>query len=154
MGITAEPDWTELRRLCGFESHRLVGWIYWDPTAIANYAALGVPDGLGYYIATRAAPLAAGGDGATLDVPGTPRVILAPGHTAGSAVFHFAGHDDHIPPHAVQRVHDAMAGRSAEVHVYAGASHGFNCWARDSYHPASAALAHGRATAFLAASLF
>lgn len=33
------------------------------------------------------------GDGATLDVPGAPRVILAPGHTAGSAVLHFAGHD-------------------------------------------------------------
>ncbi len=66
MNVTAEPDWTELSRLCGFESHRLVGWIYWDPTGIANYAALGVPDGLGYYIATRAAPLAAGGDGAVI----------------------------------------------------------------------------------------
>jgi glyoxylase-like metal-dependent hydrolase (beta-lactamase superfamily II) len=32
------------------------------------------------------------GDGATLDVPGAPRVILAPGHTAGSAVLQFAGH--------------------------------------------------------------
>lgn len=30
------------------------------------------------------------GDGATLDVPGTPRVILTPGHTPGSAVLHFA----------------------------------------------------------------
>ena len=27
------------------------------------------------------------GDGATLDVPGTPRVILVPGHSAGSAVL-------------------------------------------------------------------
>ena len=33
------------------------------------------------------------GDGATLDVPGAPRVILVPGHTPGSAVLHFAGHD-------------------------------------------------------------
>ena len=33
------------------------------------------------------------GDGATLDVPGTPRVVLAPGHTPGSAVLHFARHD-------------------------------------------------------------
>jgi glyoxylase-like metal-dependent hydrolase (beta-lactamase superfamily II) len=33
------------------------------------------------------------GDGATLDVPGTPRVILVPGHTPGSAALHFAGHD-------------------------------------------------------------
>jgi glyoxylase-like metal-dependent hydrolase (beta-lactamase superfamily II) len=28
------------------------------------------------------------GDGATLDVPGSPRVILTPGHTPGSAVLH------------------------------------------------------------------
>jgi len=33
------------------------------------------------------------GDGATLDVPGSPRVIHAPGHTRGNAVLHFAGHD-------------------------------------------------------------
>src|SRR5215469_5522539 len=30
------------------------------------------------------------GDGATLDVPGSPRVILTPGHTPGSAALHFA----------------------------------------------------------------
>jgi glyoxylase-like metal-dependent hydrolase (beta-lactamase superfamily II) len=30
------------------------------------------------------------GDGATLDVPGSPRVILTPGHTPGSAVLHIA----------------------------------------------------------------
>jgi glyoxylase-like metal-dependent hydrolase (beta-lactamase superfamily II) len=28
------------------------------------------------------------GDGATLDVPGSPRVILTPGHTPGSAALH------------------------------------------------------------------
>ncbi len=33
------------------------------------------------------------GDGATLDVPGSPRVTLVPGHTPGSAVLYFAGHD-------------------------------------------------------------
>ena len=32
------------------------------------------------------------GDGATLDVPGSPRVILVPGHTPGSAALHFASH--------------------------------------------------------------
>ena len=31
------------------------------------------------------------GDGATLDAPGSPRVILVPGHTPGSAALHFAG---------------------------------------------------------------
>ena len=33
------------------------------------------------------------GDGATLDVPGAPRVILLPGHTPGSAAIHVAGLD-------------------------------------------------------------
>jgi glyoxylase-like metal-dependent hydrolase (beta-lactamase superfamily II) len=33
------------------------------------------------------------GDGATLDVPGSPRVIHVPGHTPGSAALHFEGHD-------------------------------------------------------------
>jgi glyoxylase-like metal-dependent hydrolase (beta-lactamase superfamily II) len=32
-------------------------------------------------------------DDATLDVPGAPRVIHAPGHTAGSVALHFAAHD-------------------------------------------------------------
>ncbi len=33
------------------------------------------------------------GDGATLDVPGAPRVIHVPGHTPGSAALHFPSHD-------------------------------------------------------------
>jgi glyoxylase-like metal-dependent hydrolase (beta-lactamase superfamily II) len=32
------------------------------------------------------------GDGATLDVPGSPRVTLTPGHTPGSAVLEFTSH--------------------------------------------------------------
>ncbi len=68
--------------------------------------------------------------------------------------FHYAEHDDNIPLDAVERVRQAMAGKSAEVYVYAGAQHGFNCWARASYQAAAAALSHGRATAFLAQQLF
>jgi glyoxylase-like metal-dependent hydrolase (beta-lactamase superfamily II) len=33
------------------------------------------------------------GDGATLDLPGAPRVVLVPGHTPGSAALHLPGHD-------------------------------------------------------------
>jgi glyoxylase-like metal-dependent hydrolase (beta-lactamase superfamily II) len=33
------------------------------------------------------------GDGATLDVPGAPRVIHVPGHTEGSAALHFVNRD-------------------------------------------------------------
>jgi glyoxylase-like metal-dependent hydrolase (beta-lactamase superfamily II) len=41
----------------------------------------------------RIAEVSTFGDGATLDVPGAPRVILVPGHTPGSATLHFSGHD-------------------------------------------------------------
>ena len=52
-----EPDWLDLTRRAAFASHRLVGWIYWDPDAIKAYTDLGVPNGLGYYVTSRAAPL-------------------------------------------------------------------------------------------------
>ena len=42
------------------------------------------------------------GDGTTLDVPGAPRVVLAPGHTPGSAALH-------LPDHDALFVGDAMA---------------------------------------------
>jgi carboxymethylenebutenolidase len=64
--------------------------------------------------------------------------------------LHYGERDDHIPPEAVEAVRDALAEQDAEIHVYPGAQHGFNCWARASHHPASAALAHGRSLAFLA----
>ena len=66
--------------------------------------------------------------------------------------FHYAAIDDNIPPEAVESVRRALP--AAEVHVYPGAHHGFNCWARGAYHAPSAALAHGRALAFLAQALF
>ena len=40
--------------------------------------------------ATPIAEVATFGDGATLDVPGAPRVVLVPGHTQGSAALHVA----------------------------------------------------------------
>ncbi len=68
--------------------------------------------------------------------------------------FHYGEVDPNIPLSAVDKVRAAMAGKAAEVHVYPGANHGFNCWARGSYHPASATLAHGRTLQFLATQLF
>ncbi|HZC32812.1 MAG TPA: MBL fold metallo-hydrolase [Candidatus Bathyarchaeia archaeon] len=41
----------------------------------------------------RLAEVATYGDGATLDVPGAPRVILLPGHTPGNAALHVASRD-------------------------------------------------------------
>ena len=54
-------DWQSLSARASLASHRLVGWIYWDPAAIAKYAGLGVEGGAGYYIASRGAPLAPAG---------------------------------------------------------------------------------------------
>ena len=59
-------NWRELSARASLASHRLIGWIYWDPDAIALYTALGVPHGLGYYIASRAAPLASSGNDAVV----------------------------------------------------------------------------------------
>jgi glyoxylase-like metal-dependent hydrolase (beta-lactamase superfamily II) len=42
------------------------------------------------------------GDGATLDVPGSPRVILMPGHTPGSAALH-------VPARGCLFIGDAIA---------------------------------------------
>lgn len=58
---SSEPDWIELTARAAFASHRLVGWIYWDPGAIAHYTALG-PDAFSYYVATRGASLAVAGN--------------------------------------------------------------------------------------------
>ena len=78
---------------------------------------------------------------------------LAPRITC-PVLFHYGALDAHIPPAAVESVRAAMDGKPAQIHVYPNADHGFNCWARGSYHPASAALAHGRSVEFLAAQLF
>lgn len=68
--------------------------------------------------------------------------------------FHYGSLDKHIPAEAVALVREAVAGkRGTEVFVYEEADHGFNCWARASYHQRSAALAHGRSLAFLANAL-
>jgi glyoxylase-like metal-dependent hydrolase (beta-lactamase superfamily II) len=40
-------------------------------------------------------------DGATLDVPGAPRAVHVPGHTLGSAVLHFPGHDTAVVGDAI-----------------------------------------------------
>jgi glyoxylase-like metal-dependent hydrolase (beta-lactamase superfamily II) len=58
----------------------LIGFLLWS----VRHGMLRLP---------RIREVATFGDGATLDVPGSPRVILVPGHTPGSAVLHFSGHD-------------------------------------------------------------
>lgn len=64
--------------------------------------------------------------------------------------FHFAGEDRHITDEHVAATRRAFAQRPyVTIHVYKGADHGFNCWARDSYQRQAAALSHGRVLVFL-----
>lgn len=50
-------DSEHLTARAGRAGHDLVGWLMWDPAAIAAYEALGVPDGAGWLVAWRLAPL-------------------------------------------------------------------------------------------------
>ena len=53
-------DWAALTKRNARSVQTTIGWIYWEPRAVARYEALGIPGPLGY-IASRAAPLAPAG---------------------------------------------------------------------------------------------
>lgn len=61
--VSAPPDPSDvsaaiaLTGRAGVACHDLVGWMMWDPDAIAAYEALGVPDGMGWIVAWRIASL-------------------------------------------------------------------------------------------------
>jgi carboxymethylenebutenolidase len=66
---------------------------------------------------------------------------------AAPLLMHFGQRDHAIPLADVDKVRQAWP--QAEVHVYDGAEHGFNCDQRASFHQASADVARGRSEAFL-----
>jgi len=61
------------------------------PLPLLRFIALSMR--LGGWRSERITEVATFGDGATLDVPGSPRVVHVPGHTPGSAALHVAGRD-------------------------------------------------------------
>ncbi len=73
------------------------------PLPVLGFLAYAVRKGL--LRIPRLREVATFGDGATLDVPGAPRVILVPGHTAGSAALH-------VPARGAVFVGDAFATRN------------------------------------------
>jgi carboxymethylenebutenolidase len=83
----------------------------------------------------------------------TTQLALA-AHIRCPIQFHHAEKDHAIPADAVAQIQAALAASPArdlaQFHLYPGAEHGFNCWARASYQPAGAALALGRSLGFLA----
>jgi len=111
---------------------------------------------IGYCMGGRLAYVAAAKAGVDAAVPfyggGIHNTLDIAGGITCPVQFHYAENDSNIPLEAVERVRAAVP--RAEVHVYPGSTHGFNCWARASYHAPSAALSHGRALQFLAETLF
>lgn len=62
---TSSSEWAHLAQRASAAIHDLIGWIIFDPRAKDNYANLGIPDGMGYYVATRFGPIIAAGADAT-----------------------------------------------------------------------------------------
>lgn len=120
-----------------------LGYCMGGRLAFAAAALCGVDAAVCYY---------GGGIGAQPDLADLVARITVP------VQFHHAGEDHAIPPEAVAAVQAAMlaspaaasAASAPQFHLYPGAQHGFNCWSRASYQPASAALALGRSLQFLA----
>lgn len=61
--------------------------------------------------------------------------------------MHFGTEDQSIPLDAVETIQATR--RDCDVHLYAGAAHGFHCDERGSYHPVAAEIAWERTTAWL-----
>ena len=84
------PDWFEITRRNARSVQTTIGWIFWDPGAVARYVDLGIPKDfagpLGY-MAARCAPLAAAGPDAVIAAFGS---ISA---TGIRAAFDVLGHD-------------------------------------------------------------
>ncbi|MCW2614998.1 MAG: hypothetical protein JWN08_1992 [Frankiales bacterium] len=59
--MSSSTDWDDLSARASFASHRLIGWIYWDPFALESYRRLGLQDGGVSYIVSRSVPLAPAG---------------------------------------------------------------------------------------------
>jgi carboxymethylenebutenolidase len=93
-----------------------------------------------------AAPFYGGGIGGLLDQAKNIRAPL---------LLFFGDQDPFIPNEEVDRIRTRLAelGKVAEVHVYAGAPHGFFCNERDSYRPDAAQDAWRRLKDFLAKHL-
>ncbi|MBV8692129.1 MAG: hypothetical protein JOY57_10760 [Actinobacteria bacterium] len=105
----AEPDWVEITRRNARSVQTTIGWIFWDPGAVANLDALGVPAPFGY-IASRCAPLAPAGPEAVTAAFGSISALgiqlafdLVAQHTTFAACWHardeavVAGLHEHAP---------------------------------------------------------
>ena len=100
--MTDWTDWTDLSARASVAVHQLVSWIFWDPVGVAGLAARGMPEGHGYYVLTRAAPL----------LPAGPKAVAASFYSINPAfieavVGQFAQHA--TPADAWEVRNDAVA---------------------------------------------
>ena len=63
--MASEVDWVAVARRNSRSVQTTVGWIFWDPGAVARYGELGLPGPLGYIVA-RATPLLPAGPDAVI----------------------------------------------------------------------------------------
>ncbi len=107
--MASEVDWTTVARRNSRSAQTTVGWIFWDPGAVARYGELGLPGPLGY-IAARATPLLAAGPEA---------VIAAFGSISPGAIrWAYALLDEHgTDPLDVWRARDAAVVEGLHEHA-------------------------------------
>lgn len=81
---------------------------------------------------------------------GIQNILMMATNIHSPILFHYAGLDNLIPENAVNQVKATFQEHSGARFVdYPDADHGFNCWARPTYHQRSATLAHGHSLLFL-----
>ena len=132
------------------------GAIDWDDTvrdvgaAVAHLAGSGPVGVVGYcyggslaWLAAHSLPVAA-----AVGYYGGQIIQFLDRAPQAPVLLHFGEVDYMIPLSDVEEIRRAHP--TVPVHVYPGADHGFNCDARDSYHPEAAAGALERTLAFLA----
>lgn len=140
------------------EGRQMAAEIRWQPAmqdlaaTVAHVAGTGPVGAIGYCF---------GGSLAWLSANELP-VAAAVGYYGGQihslndrdpavpTMLHFGELDSAIPLEQVEEI--IKEHPDVEVHVYDGAQHGFNCEARGSFHPLSAAIALGRTLEFLVAN--
>ena len=140
------------------QGRAMAGQIKWEPAmldlaaTVAHVTATGPVGAVGYCFGGSLAWLSA------VDLPVTAAVGYYGGQIhslndrdpAVPTMLHFGQLDSAIPLEQVEEIMKAHP--DVDVHVYEGAQHGFNCDARGSFHPLSAAIALGRTLDFFVAN--
>ena len=102
-------DWSDLSARASVAVHRLVAWAFWDPDGVAALTARGVPEGFGYYVVTRAAPL----------LPAGPKAVAASYYSINPAFIELVvdTFDQHATPTDAWEVRNDAVGAGLRRYV-------------------------------------